>query len=78
MFLSLPATAKRDENVQEEQSDEDEQEIQVASGQKAIELSIGPMLSPDVDDGDDAHKLNMEHLQEVDSIVDEVEKELHN
>ena len=78
MFLSLPATAKRDENVQEEQSDEDEQEIQVGSEQEAIELSSGPMLSSDIDDGDDAHKLNMEHLQDVDSIVDEVEKELHN
>lgn len=77
-FLSPPATAKRNENVPEEQSDEYEQEIQVGSEQEAIELSSGPMLSSDIDDEDDPDELNPEHLQEVDSIVDGVEQELHH
>ena len=73
-FLSPPATANRDENVHEEQSDEDKQGIQVVSEQDAIELSSGPMLSSDVDDENHPDGLNMEHLQDVDSIVDEFEQ----
>ena len=76
-FLSPPATVNRGEHVQEEESDEDGQEIQVGSEQEVIELSSGSMPSSDIDDEDDPDELSPEHLQELDSIVDGVEQELH-